>query len=108
MSSTLPCWNHHVSVETPEPPYVAVIFTSQRRPVDGDGYDLAAGRMERLAAEQQGYLGFESARGVDGQGISVSYWRTEEDALAWKAVAEHSETQRAGRERWYEWYQVRV
>ena len=54
---------------TPDPPYVAVIFTSLRtdedlrpRPADrGDVYAEAATRMEALAAAQPGYLGLETA-----------------------------------------------
>jgi heme-degrading monooxygenase HmoA len=90
---------------TPEPPYVAVIFTSLR--TDGDhGYGDTAARMEELAARQPGYLGFESAR--SGLGISVAYWVDEAAAAAWKQVAEHQAAQRTGRERWYRDYQVRV
>ena len=43
--------------------------------------------MEELAAAQPGYLGLETAR--DDLGITVSYWATEADALAWKQVGEH-------------------
>jgi heme-degrading monooxygenase HmoA len=94
---------------TPEPPYVAVIFTSLRT-VGDDGYAATAARMDELAAAQPGYLGIESVRGggEDGIGITVSYWATEEDARAWKRVAEHVAAQRAGRERWYESYTVRI
>lgn len=91
--------------DTPEPPYVAVIFTSVRAPGDG-GYAEMAARMDALAAEQPGYLGMESAR--DDLGITVSYWATDEDARAWKRVAEHAGAQRLGRERWYAAYRVRV
>ena len=71
---------------TPEPPYVAVIFTSVR--TDGDaGYAAMSERMAALAAEQPGYLGIEAAR--DRVGITVSYWADEADARAWKQVAEH-------------------
>jgi heme-degrading monooxygenase HmoA len=93
---------------TPEPPYVAVIFTSMRTPGD-DGYTETAARMDELAAEQPGYLGIESVRGDAGAlGITVSYWASEEDARAWKRVAEHLEAQRRGRGRWYEAYTVRI
>ena len=86
---------------TPAPPYVAVIFTSTR--TDGDnGY----GAMAELAARQPGYLGMESAR--EDVGITVSYWRDEQAALAWKQVAAHVGAQRLGRERWYGDYRVRV
>jgi heme-degrading monooxygenase HmoA len=90
---------------TPAPPYVAVIFTSTR--TDGDnGYDAMADAMAELAARQPGYLGMESAR--EDVGITVSYWRDEQAALAWKQVAAHVGAQRLGRERWYSDYRVRV
>jgi heme-degrading monooxygenase HmoA len=95
--------------ETPEPPYVAVIFTSRRTPGD-NGYSAMAARMEELAAEQPGYLGIESARSDEegAIGITVSYWATENEARSWKRVAEHLGAQRDGRERWYAEYSVRV
>jgi heme-degrading monooxygenase HmoA len=90
---------------TPEPPYVAVVFTSLR--TDGDhGYAAMTVRMEQLAAEQPGYLGIESAR--DELGITVSYWVDEDAAKAWKQVADHLVAQRRGREAWYADYRVRV
>jgi len=92
---------------TPRPPYVAVIFTNLQSD-DVEGYGEVADRMEALAAEQPGYLGFETARTPEGTGISVSYWVDADAAQAWKAVAEHAEAQRLGRERWYAAYRVRV
>jgi heme-degrading monooxygenase HmoA len=90
---------------TPEPPYTAVIFTSLR--TDGDrGYAAAAAAMDALARQQPGFLGVESAR--EGVGITVSYWRDDEAARAWKQVSEHLLVQRAGRGRWYQDYRVRV
>jgi len=90
------------------PPYTAVIFSSVRTSGADDEYAAAAARMEELAAEQPGYLGIESARGVDGFGLTVSYWRTADDARAWKRVAEHREAQRRGREEWYATWTVRI
>ena len=91
-----------------DPPYTAVIFTSVRLPAaEGPEYAETAARMEELAARQPGYLGIESASG-GGLGVTVSYWRTPEDATAWKAVAEHAAAQVAGRARWYADYRVRV
>ena len=92
---------------TPEPPYVAVIFTSLR--TEGDaGYAETAMIMNDLAAGQPGYLGIESARGSNGLGITVSYWQDEGAARDWKLVAEHLLAQRQGRESWYREYRVRV
>lgn len=102
-----------VIAPTPEPPYVAVIFTSIRatagdEPYDETGYSETADRMEELARAQAGFLGIESARNPGGLGITVSYWATERDAVAWKAVGEHLVAQRLGRERWYAQYRTRV
>jgi heme-degrading monooxygenase HmoA len=90
-----------------EPPYWAVVFASQRTAGD-QGYGAMAEEMERLVAQQPGYLGMESARDADGVGITVAYFRTEADARAWKQVGRHLEAQRLGREKWYRGYRVRV
>jgi heme-degrading monooxygenase HmoA len=90
---------------TPEPPYYAVIFSSQRTPGD-NGYGAMAARMVELAAEQPGFLGIESAR--EDVGITVSYWRSLDAIRAWKSNAEHLEAQRLGHRQWYADFRVRV
>ena len=93
--------------QTPEPPYFAVIFTSQRS--DGErGYGTVAERMLELAAQQPGFLGVESARGGDGFGITVSYWRSLEEIRAWRNHAEHAVAQDTGKRVWYSDYRVRI
>jgi putative acetyltransferase len=92
---------------TPEPPYYAVIFTTQRGE-DTRGYEPMAERMIRLAASQPGFLGVESVRGTDGFGITVSYWATEQAIAVWKAHWEHQAAQEAGKRVWYPHYEVRV
>jgi heme-degrading monooxygenase HmoA len=86
---------------------VAVIFTSARTPGD-EGYAQTAEEMVALAAAQPGFLGVESARGEDGVGITVSYWRDEPSIRRWREQADHLAAQRAGRGRWYRAYKVRV
>ena len=93
----------------PDPPYTAVIFTSLRAAVDEPGYPETAARMEALASQQPGYLGIESVRDSDTRlGITVSYWASEADAVAWKHVADHVAAQEQGIRTWYETYTVRV
>jgi len=92
---------------TPESPYYAVIFSSQR--AEGDrGYGQMAERMIELVSKQPEFLGVESVRGSDGFGITVSYWSNEEAIAAWKAHARHKPAQEAGKRIWYEDYQIRV
>lgn len=97
-----------VSIAGPAGPGAyAVIFTSLRNEGD-DGYARTAEEMVRLAAGQPGFLGMESVRADDGSGITVSYWADEASIAAWRNHADHVLARRAGRERWYRAYQVRV
>lgn len=93
--------------QLPAPPYYAVIFSSRRTAGD-HGYEAMSDRMLALALAQPGCLGAESARGLDGFGITVSYWTDETSIKAWKAVASHEAAQRLGHARWYDHYEVRV
>ena len=90
---------------TPKPPYYAVIFTSLRTGGD-NGYSEMAERMFHLAAEQEGYLGVESAR--EELGITVSYWASLEAIKAWKRNADHIFAQQQGRNVWYASYRLRI
>jgi heme-degrading monooxygenase HmoA len=94
--------------QTPRAPYYAVIFSSQRTPVGNDPYAAMAERMVELAAQQPGFLGVESTRDADGQGITVSYWQSLEAIRAWGKQAEHRIAQRMGKSEWYEAFRLRI
>lgn len=94
-----------VIAKTPEPPYYAVIFSSIRSE-DDEGYGEMSDRMLQLAAEQDGFLGVESAR--EELGITVSYWADLESIKAWKANAEHRQAQALGHSRWYSHFKTRI
>ena len=93
--------------KTPEPPYYVVVFASQRAGADED-YDATAAAMFRLAQDQPGFLGAESARDASGFGITVVYFADEAAIKAWKENAQHLAAQKLGRERWYARYTVKV
>ena len=65
-----------------EVPYYATIFTT-RMTSNLDGYEETADRMAELVSAREGFLGMQSARGDDGLGITVCYWRAEEDEPIW-------------------------
>lgn len=96
-----------VFANLPDPPYYSVIFSSQRTPGD-NGYEEMADRMVELAYGQPGFLGIESVRNVEGFGITVSYWTSLESIANWRSHAEHRIAQDAGKELWYEHYELRV
>lgn len=90
---------------TPATPYYAVIFTSIRTDID-QNYDATATAMVALAAEQEGFLGVESAR--NEVGITVSYWESLEAIQRWKMHAEHTIARKKGRSMWYSAFKTRI
>ncbi len=90
-----------------EVPCYAVIFSSLRTEGDG-GYGATAQRMQDLAKDMPGYLGIESARGADGFGITVSYWRDQAAIANWRRHGEHVLAQERGKQEWYAHYDIRI
>lgn len=86
-------------------PYYAVIFTS-RLNENPEGYAEMADAMEKLAHQQEGYLGIESAR--SDIGITVSYWKSLDAIAHWKQNIDHMQAQAKGRKDWYQYYHVRI
>jgi len=87
------------------PPYYAVIFTNLQTN-DAEGYSAMAETMERLARQQPGFLDFEQAK--ENIGITISYWESLDAIARWKANLDHLEAQKIGKDRWYEWYKIRI
>ena len=91
--------------QTPNPPYYAVIFSNVLSDID-IGYEEMAAKMMKLASEQDGFLGVETAR--EELGITVSYWRDLESIKKWKENSEHSIAQQMGKEVWYRSFKTRI
>jgi heme-degrading monooxygenase HmoA len=82
-----------------------VVFRNRKRAdIDQAAYDAEAGRMEELARQQPGFISFKSYAADDGEVVAISEWEDEEDALAWRLVAEHREAQQRGRTSYYQEY----
>ena len=90
------------------PGAIAVIFLSGRSADDDAGYAEAAAAMETAAARRDGYLGIDAVRDGDGVGITISWWRDEAAALAWRDDPDHARIREQGRAVWYDWYRVIV
>ena len=90
---------------TPEPPYYAVIFTSERKEIDNDYAEMAE-EMVKLASAQPGFLGMESVR--DEMGITISYWESLEAIQKWKQNERHLIAQQRGQSEWYHRYKIRI
>ncbi len=90
-----------------KPPYYAVIFSSIPSQ-DDRGYEEMAELMFIRAAQQPGYLGVETGKGAEGNGITISYWKDLQSMRDWKANEEHLKAQQLGMRRWYDKYTVRI
>jgi heme-degrading monooxygenase HmoA len=88
-------------------PHFAVIFTSQKSE-GAEGYSEMSARMMELAKQQPGFIDVESSRDQSGLGITVSYWKSLEEIVAWKKNTEHLLAQKLGRDTWYSSYKVRI
>lgn len=85
--------------------YYAVIFTSVISD-DTEGYEEMAIQMIEAARNQEGFMGIDSAR--ENVGITISYWESLEAIKNWKNNSLHMIAQKMGKEKWYNYYKVRI
>ncbi len=89
--------------------YLAVIFTSTRTFEHDEEYSKWAMRMSHLVTTQPGFISEVSARDPATRfGITVSYFIDEDSVKKWKAVSEHQEAQKLGKQKFYVGYSVKV
>jgi heme-degrading monooxygenase HmoA len=86
--------------------YFNVFRSRKRADFDAEAYAADAARMEALARDQKGFIAFRRYTGIDGEGLSISEWETEEDARAWARNPDHAAVQVRGRTAYYESYVV--
>ena len=83
---------------------IAVTFITRLKPeAYNDRYEDASERMIELVKDQPGFLGAESARGEDGFGITISYWKDDASIYAWRKHPEHAIAMEKGIG-WYDKY----
>lgn len=89
---------------------IAVIFEVEPRPGKRDTYLNIAAELKPLVENIDGFLGIERFESLTAPGklLSLSWWRDEDAVRAWRETAEHREAQRAGKERLFASYRLRV
>jgi heme-degrading monooxygenase HmoA len=88
----------------------AVIFEVEPAPGHEQDYlDLAAELRPQLETID-GFISIERFRSLnrDGKILSLSFWRDEEAIARWRQQDEHHAAQRAGRDRIFRDYRIRV
>jgi len=90
-------------------PHVVCIFRSTRTDHSANQYEAWSGQMDRLVVTMPGYIGHSSFRDdASRRGVTISYFASMADLIAWKQMAEHLEAQALGRTSFYADYEVEV
>jgi len=90
-------------------PHVVCIFRSTRTDHSVNEYEAWSDRMDRLVVTMPGYIGHTSFRDDESRrGVTISYFASMAELVAWKQVAEHVEAQALGRTSFYSDYEVEV
>lgn len=84
-----------------------VLFTSKLAEADEQYHKLNDALYQALV-KQQGYLGHQSYRDEKGLGCTISYWENLESLKQWKEFPMHLKAQEKGKQKWYEFYQVKI
>jgi len=73
-----------------------------------DGYAEMAQEMLDLAKTMPGFVDVQAYTSDAGERLTLVWWEDEETLRAWRTHARHLVAQQAGRERWYEYYDLEV
>jgi heme-degrading monooxygenase HmoA len=97
-----------VTREMPQSSMVVILFRSRLTAEAGEDYHSMAAEMLATAREMPGFIEYKMFRADDGERISVIWWQDQETLAAWRNHPRHRIAQKAGRERWYEYYNIEV
>jgi heme-degrading monooxygenase HmoA len=86
---------------------LVVLFRSKLVP-EPDGYAEMAQEMLDTAKSMPGFVDVKAFKADDGERLTLVWWQDEETLRAWRTHARHLVAQKAGRERWYEYYSLEV
>jgi heme-degrading monooxygenase HmoA len=86
---------------------LVVLFRSKLVP-EPDGYAEMAQEMLDTAKSMPGFVDVKAFKADDGERLTLVWWQDEETLRGWRTHARHLVAQKAGRERWYEYYTLEV
>ena len=89
---------------------IAVIFEVVPRDGQRDAYLATAASLREHLDAIDGFLSVERFESLTQPGklLSLSFWRDEEAVRRWRTLEDHRQVQRAGRERLFADYRLRV
>jgi heme-degrading monooxygenase HmoA len=87
---------------------IVILFRSKLTATAGDDYARMAAEMDTHARTFPGFVDVKAFNAADGERLTVVWWLDEPTLRAWATDVRHLAAQRAGRERWYEYYKIEV
>ena len=89
---------------------IAVIFEAEPREGQQDAYLAIAAELRPELANIDGFISIERFQSLadPGRVLSLSWWRDEAAVAEWRRFERHRAAQRAGRERIFRDYRLRV
>jgi len=89
---------------------IAVIFEAEPREGQQDAYLAIAAELRPELANIDGFISIERFQSLadPGKVLSLSWWRDEAAVAEWRRLERHRAAQRAGRERVFRDYRLRV
>jgi heme-degrading monooxygenase HmoA len=89
---------------------IAVIFEAQAREGQQEAYLSIAAALRPELEKIDGFISIERYQSLNEPGkiLSLSWWRDEASVVQWRRIESHRAAQRAGRERIFLDYRLRV
>lgn len=87
---------------------VVSLFRTRLTSRAGDDYTAMAGEVLTRARSYPGFVAMKNFTSDDGERLTVVWWESDELMGAWRRDEKHRESQRVGREKWYQYYHVEV
>ncbi len=87
---------------------IVLIKTSLRADVDMKEYEALNTRMVELVQTIPGFVSVKGYRADDGDEVAIARFENQEALSTWRNHPEHLETQRKGRERLFQSYDIQV
>jgi heme-degrading monooxygenase HmoA len=87
---------------------IALFRTKLREDADPSAYEKLGLRMYEIVSKMPGFVSLTDLPLADRESLALATFESEEALEAWRRHPEHIEAQRAGRERFYDTYEIKV
>jgi heme-degrading monooxygenase HmoA len=87
---------------------IVILFRSRLAAAAGADYAAMDAELDRLVRNQPGFIDVKSFTAVDGERLTLVWWRDRETLAQWRNLPIHRQAQQTGRAKWYEYYKMEV